>query len=318
MVTAAKRSVLLLSLFAPFTDATNLRTPPAHLAADPRVANVTGNTTFSLSRAGAVANLSSRSASNSTANASANASYPFSPRVEAAVGKVFALYYSSYSGAKATSVEATTEFEPATRRTNVWNGGQLLPEPRCKLQLTSQTGYPSDQRKANYRLVEIAVCNLLYNKMEELPNCGETGNQVCELKVFAPLTSSETLQEPYVAAAMALATYSRLCSMGKNSFEQRRCVIHTSMSAICAGLQLSGGSVTLTSPTTAGLLDLKLNDAYMLKLSYVYLAVESKQRFLQTTFYEDQSNVLKWQHAPPKVGFCGDLSCLASEFINSR
>jgi len=258
-----------------------------------------------------------KAASAAAANATHNASMPFSARAEPAIGKVWALYYSSYSDAQATSVEATEEYIAVAKNTEaVWAGSTMLPEPACGLQLRTQTNYPSANRKANLRLAELAICGLLFGN--KAPSCGASSNQVCQLKIFAPFPSSDEIQEPYLAASMALAAYSKICALRQSSaYNAYKCQIHRSESAISAGLKLEGGSIKLSGMTSPGLLDLKLNDAYLLKMKYVYFAAESKTAFGQTDFSSDRHDVLKWQHEPPKVYFCGDLQCLVSSFITS-
>lgn len=254
--------------------------------------------------------------------------FPFSARVDPAVGKVFSLYYSSYSDAKATSVEAGEEYLPATRTGVVWDGAVMLREPGCPLQLRSTTNYPTDRRKANLRLAELAVCQLLEQRMQSLPGChgnaagnnSESGSAttaaVCELSVFVPMPSSDELQEPYIAAAMALAAYSRICALSQSSaYESYKCEVQRSMSAVCAGLELSGKDVQLRGLLLPGLLDLKLEDAYVLNLERVYLAEESRSPLEETEFYHDQGDVLKWKHAPPQVRFCANLACLVADYI---
>lgn len=237
--------------------------------------------------------------------------------VDPAVGKVFSLYYSSYSGEQATSVEATDTYSPVQKDDGyVFLGSTMLPAPSCKLRLRTQTNYATDTRDANMRLAAIAICNYLASNSMELPSCNETSeDQVCELMLMVPFTSSDELQEPYTAAAVALAAYSKICALGRDAYNSYQCNIQRSGSVICAGLGLSGGSVHLTSLPSAGLLDLKLDDAYMLRFSKVFLAEESRSMYEETDFYYRLPDTLAWTHTPPEAVFCPDLDCLVSWFI---
>merc|ERR1719433_1859580 len=107
-------------------------------------------------------------------------------------------------------------FTPAEKGEAVWWGATMLPEPLCKLRLRTQTNYPTETRDANMRLAEIAVCNYLASVYESLPSCGESEDEVCELLLMVPFTSSDELQEPYTAAAVALAAYSKVCALGRD------------------------------------------------------------------------------------------------------
>eukprot|EP00928_Gymnodinium_smaydae_P056826 TRINITY_DN4013_c0_g1_i2.p2 TRINITY_DN4013_c0_g1~~TRINITY_DN4013_c0_g1_i2.p2 ORF type:complete len:328 (+),score=70.93 TRINITY_DN4013_c0_g1_i2:99-1082(+) len=259
---------------------------------------------------------------------------PFSPNAGASVGKVFALYYSEYSGAKATSVEssgAPNAWRPAQRLAgDVWHGSTRLPTPRCPLQLTSQTDYPSAARKANLRLAELAICELLDNSGHTVPSCagsagdkGDKGDDVCELEMMVPAPSSDELQEPHIGAAMALAAYSKLCSLGKKSkYATDVCSVHRAGSVVCAGLALSGqtsmdggAGVRLAELPSSGLLDIKLEDAYLLRFDRVFLAQSAAQQVAATEFEQKRHDVLHWQHAPPSLELCSDLSCLADRFM---
>jgi len=239
--------------------------------------------------------------------------------VDPAVGKVFSLYYSSYSGEQATSVEALGPYEPVEKKEvdkYVFAGSVMVPKPSCDLRLRSQTNYATDTRDANMRLAAIAICN--YLGLAELPSCGAEGeHQACQLTMKVPFTSSDELQEPYTAAAVALAAYSKICALGKDEYTRDQCNIQRSGAAICAGLGIGGGggAVHLTGLPSPGLLDLKLDDAYMLRFSKVFLAEESRSMYYETEFYHRLPDVLAWTHTPPEVIFCPDLNCLVSWFI---
>lgn len=250
-------------------------------------------------------------------NASKKIEYgPGMHNVDPAVGKVFSLYYSSYSGEQATSVEATDTYAPVQKDDGyVFLGSTMLPEPSCNLRLRSQTNYATDTRDANMRLAAIAICNYLATNFQELPSCNESADQVCELMLMVPFTSSDELQEPYTAAAVALAAYSKICALGRDPYSSYQCNIQRSGSVICAGLGISGGSVHLTSLPSPGLLDLKLDDAYMLRFSKVFLAEEGRSMYHETDFYYRLPDPLAWTHTPPEAVFCPDLDCLVSWFI---
>lgn len=247
--------------------------------------------------------------------------FPFNARVDPAVGKVFSLYYSSHSDAKATSVEVLESYAPADRVDQVWSGPVQLPEPPCNLQLRSQTNHPTDRRKANLRLAELAVCQLLELKGQELPGCGanETAKEhkACELTVHVPMPSNDEQQEPYIGAAIALAAYSKVCALGSKGNEEK-CEVHRSETALCAGLDLIDKQVHLKNLPSPGLLDLKLDDAYILKFNHVYLAASNEAEYEETNFYNNLPNPLKWSHGPPEVHFCDDLDCLADHFMATR
>lgn len=314
----AARAILLSLALWPAADAFRKRAAPAHLG-------TLQNATAPALRSNGTAVARSVSAAAASgelkvvANASANASRPFTARVPPAVGKVFSLYYSSHSAAKATSVEAMETYTPAERGDKVWLGPTILPEPSCPLKLRSQTNYPTALRKANLRLAELAICDLLESKGRKLPSCGASEGKVCEMSVHVPMPASDEQQEPYIGAAMALAAYSKLCAIGTGSRDlEYKCELQRSDAALCAGLALSNGHVQLKGLPSPGLLDLKLDDAYILKISNVYLASGNQREYHETKFYHNLPNVLKWSHTPPKVHFCQDLSCLERTFIAPR
>lgn len=233
-----------------------------------------------------------------------------------AVGKVFSVYYSTTSDAQATSVEALDEYRPVARESKtVWSGdgSRMLPTPSCPLQLISQTSYPSKNRVANLRLAELAVCELLGET--GVPSCGAKVGEVCQLKLLIPMTSSDKLQEPFTAAAAALVARSKLCALGKSSYNSYQCEIKRASKGICAGLELRGESVELTGPSIPGLIQNKLQDAYVLQFSHVFLAAAIEDKYEQTEFHGKLTDVLAWQHTPPQVHFCRNLACLVSNFM---
>lgn len=199
------------------------------------------------------------------ANASMNATYGPGQfmHAEPAVGKVFSLYYSHYSDEQASSVEAyESDYTPQAKSDGyIFDRNTMLPAPSCSLRLRSQTNYPTDIRDANMRLAAIAICSRLSAHGAELPSCGASGDQVCEMKMLVRMPSSDELQEPYIGAAVALAAYSKICALGRDPYNSYQCAIQRAGNAICAGLQMQGGSVTLRGLNSPGLLDLKLDDA---------------------------------------------------------
>jgi len=243
-----------------------------------------------------------------------NLTYPFQARVEPAVGKVWALYFNSYTKAKASSVEATDKYVPADRGPAVWDGDMMLPEPGCSLKIRSLTNYPTARRKANYRKAEIAICEVLQMHGTELPKCSASDEQVCELTLSIPMPSSDEMQEPYIAGAMALAAYSKICALGRSSsYNSYKCKIHRSETAISAGMTVQGGEVALTGMSSPGLIDLKLDDAYILSFRWVYMSTSSRDTYYQTRFYHTPDH--HFNHQPPEVQFCGNLQCLVSSMM---
>lgn len=235
---------------------------------------------------------------------------------EPAVGKVFSVYYSRTSDEQATSVEASDEYLPVARDSEtVWSGdgSRMLPTPSCPLQLISQTDYPTKIRVANLRLAELAVCELLGET--GVPSCGAKKGEVCQLELWIPITSSDELQEPFTAAAAALVARSKLCALGKSSYESYQCEIKRASKGVCAGLELRGDSVELTGPSIPGLINNKLQDSYVLQFSHVFLAAAIEGEYEETDFHEKLSDVLAWGHTPPQVHFCRNLACLVSNFM---
>lgn len=317
-------ALLLLSLHAAGTaSATRLR------LSKPVEPAVSGLTAKPLAQAAAqpvqLSSHNSTSVANATVNGTANTTignhWPYSCVNEPAVGKVCALYYSSSSDAKITQIFAQDNYAPATRVGDVWQGARILPVPSCALQLKSMTNYPTDNRKANMRLAELAVCDLLKfrdlgAKHPAVPDCGAGEGQVCELEISAPLPGSDEHSEPFVGGALALAAYSKICALFEGPGNEYKCEVHRNDDAIMAGLSLVGaGAPQLSGPTLPGLLDLKLDDAYTLRLTEVTLAESSKDVYARTEFHQNLPDVLHWQHTPPKISFCQDVQCLVNKFI---
>merc|ERR1712232_694660 len=111
------------------------------------------------------------------------------------------------------------------------------------------TNYPSDPRKVNLRLAEHAVCGMLAFrdlgvKHPKVPDCHASTGQVCELAISIPAPSSDELQEPHIAAAIALAAYSKICALFAPG-QEYQCEVHRGDWAVVAGLRLNGGDVQL-------------------------------------------------------------------------
>jgi len=252
-------------------------------------------------------------------NASQNASLNhigFDPVQPPAVGKVTTLYYSQTTGTEAQTISASSGFQAAAREPVVFSGHAALPEPSCPLQVTTKISYKTENRKVNQRLASIAVCDYLHGStMNDLPSCNAASGQVCELMVDLPMPNSDTHQEPYLGAAMALAAYSKVCSLilGMHDYN---CQVHRSGSAVLAGLLSSSDGVVLKGFEVPGILNTELNDAYHLHFEHVYLAQDRRGTYEETEFHKNQHDVLHWQHEPPQVYFCSNLACLIGQFIN--
>lgn len=251
-------------------------------------------------------------------------------RVEPVVGKVSGLFCSDYLCDKASSVEALTKaegypYQADTRPSdNVYDPtstpARLLPLPTCELQITTQSGYISDMRKANMRLVEIAVCEQLARRSHALPNCNQSSSEVCTLTLRMHVPADLDRQEAHLAAPMALAAYSEICALGWHKDNPKRCAIQHSIlnqvgqsttAAVGGGLAYSNGHVFLRKVPGPGWIDLKMNAASQLGLSDVILPEASWDDFEQTNFYEKQSR------SPPTASFCQDLACLIEMLMPS-
>jgi len=228
-----------------------------------------------------------------------------------AVGKVFAFYYSSASEELATSVEAREykELQQAPSSSDLVydpSSGAMVKRGSCPLRLTSQTNYPSDQRKANLRLAELAVCDAFHGS----PCPG--GAAGCELEILAPLPYSDE-QEPYVGAAMALVAHSLLCARRASSLQREACAIRRSAAAISAGLRFASGGVELL-PLPSPWVDLKLDACYTLGFREAVFAAANREHYFSGEHYAKKHDVLAWERAPPDVVFCKDLPCLIAKF----
>jgi len=251
-------------------------------------------------------------ASSRTVNASEVAArVPFSTSsYHAAVGKAFALYYSSFSGEKVTSVEArayhSLNATPASPDVFDPDSAMLLSRGSCPLQLLSQTNYPSAHHNASLRLAEMAVCMA----MSDMPcKAGDVG---CKVEVLAPLPYADH-DEPYLAATIALVVKSFLCSEHSGAAEQDACMVHhRSDTAIAAGLQVVAGKVEL-KPIPGEWVELKLDACYELGFKKAVFAAGNQADFEETPYYSP--DVLSFQHTPPEAVFCQDLACLESAMM---
>jgi len=246
-------------------------------------------------------------------NSSGSLAVPFSTTsYKPAVGKAFALYYSSYSGEKVTSVEARAyrSLNATSSSADVFEpeSGALLSKGACPLTIVSQTNYPSDHHKAALRLAELAVCEV----MVETP-CKE-GDSHCEVEVLAPLPYSND-QEPYLAATLALVVNSFLCAEQRSDMEAPACTLQRrSDTAIAAGLQIVDGAVVL-KPLPNAWVELKLDACYELGFKRAILAVDNEGAYEETPYYSP--DVLAFQHTPPEAVFCRDLPCLENAMLSS-
>lgn len=277
--------------------------------------------------------LAAQASSNHHDKSSASWDFPNDCTKEPALGKVCSLYYSSVTEAKMTAVLALDKYHKASRFDDIWLGNSRLPVPSCSLQLGGDNyRIWGDLRKANLRLAELAVCDMLAFRdlgaaHPPVPDCGANFSQgeVCELKMSAPMTSSDELHEPSTAAALALAAYSRICALFDPD-EDYKCKVNLGNRALLAGLQVSGAGTEFGGVTSGvrltgldkGLLDIKLNDAYDLYLDEVIMAEDGKSTYEKTSFHAQRDDVLHWTHAPPRIDFCTDLHCLVDKYMNQR
>lgn len=255
------------------------------------------------------------SSSGTISNASrVNATVPFSLHdYPPAIGKVFAIYYSSTSGQDVTSVEASN-YQPLSAKPS---DGDPVYEPQtsrilargdCPLQLNAHTQSPSAARRANLRLAELAVCEAYGGQP-----CGASAAG-CELDIWAPLPNNND-EEPGLGAAIALAAHSALCgAVHTESWQNDVCKLVRDKTALSAGLQLEFGSSSVTlRPFPGPWVDKKLDSCYILGFKGAVFAAGNRQSYFASKNYELRDDVLHWQRAPPVVEFCGDLSCLVQK-----
>lgn len=240
-----------------------------------------------------------------------NASVPFNPRdYSPEVGKVFVFYYSHTSGELATQVEVrnfkTLDKAPPSDPA-VWepSSGRLVERGSCNLRLTPHVSLPSDMRKTNLRLAELAVCQAFFGD----PCHGAPG---CEMEIWAPLPYSND-QEPYIGAGMALVAHSMLCTLRVEQWQRDSCAIQQSVAAISAGLHLEGTKVMLR-PLPSPWVDLKLDACYSLGFREAVFASPNRGHYLDGEHYATKHDVLAWPTTPPEAVFCPDLHCLVQRF----
>jgi len=240
-----------------------------------------------------------------------NASVPFNVLdYKPAIGKVFVFYYSTYSSQKATLMEARSYkalSEVPADSGYIFDGPTMLPRGNCPLKLTSQTNYPPDQRTANLRLAELAVCEVFYGK----PCAGS--DKACHIEIFAPLPYSGD-QEPYIAAGMALVAHSLLCAERKSDpWAREACKIEASRAGISAGLQRTASGIKLR-PLPGVWVDMKLDACYELRFRETVFAAPNRDDYADSRNYRTKHNVTAWQRYPPEAAFCSDLNCLINKF----
>merc|ERR1719277_2141796 len=178
--------------------------------------------------------------SNSSQAACLSRVYTCSP----AIGKVFALYYSTMSGQKVTQIEARnykglSAPPPDSVVFHPTEGISLQRGPNCPLRLNPHTSVMSDMRKWNLRLAEVAICE---RSVWGNP-CGPDAKG-CEIEMFAPLPYNDN-EEEYIGAGMALTAQSLLCAQRKKAWQQDACALTRNKAAIAAGLLKSANGIKL-------------------------------------------------------------------------
>jgi len=241
-----------------------------------------------------------------------NASVPFNVLdYDPTIGEVFAFYYSRYSQQKVTLMKARS-YKPMSEvpsdSTYIYDGPTMLPRGKCPLKLIEKfTNYPSDQREANLRLAELALCEVFYDKP-----CAKS-DKACSIEIFAPTPYSRD-QEPYVAAGMALVAHSLLCAERKSDpWTTEACKIDVSRAGISAGLQRTAEGIKLR-PLPGVWVDMKLDACYELRFSETVFAAPNQADYADSRNRRTKHNVTAWQREPPVATFCSDLSCLIHKF----
>jgi hypothetical protein len=239
-----------------------------------------------------------------------NSTQPFSVNSYGpAVGKIFALYYSTVSGQKVTEIVARKyqTLPEAPKDGIVWDPvtSQNLARGNCQLRLTS-ANYPTALRKYNLRLAEVAVCE------EFMGNPCGSGAKGCQIELFAPLPYDSD-QEKYMGAAMALTAHSLLCAQRKESWQRDSCNLDRKKAPIGAGLMQTSSGIKLR-PIPGALIDLKMDATYELRFEEAVFATSNKPDYHESNHYEKKDDVLAWQREPPKAVFCENLGCLVAKF----
>mmetsp|Transcript_18805 Transcript_18805/g.48810 ORF Transcript_18805/g.48810 Transcript_18805/m.48810 type:complete len:335 (-) Transcript_18805:45-1049(-) len=226
-----------------------------------------------------------------------------------ALGKVFVLYYSTMSGEKVSEMVArgykTLADAPSDPPVFSPETGSPLARGSCPLRLTS-ANYATDHRKYNLRMAEVAVCAAFYGQP-----CGGAAKG-CEVEIMAPLPSNSD-QEPYVGAGIALVAHSLLCSQHVEAWQVDSCELVRKQAVVAAGLQNVNGAIRLR-PIPSAWMDLKMDATYELAFQEVVFASANEAHYHESENYRRKHDVLAWSRAPPTAVFCSDLSCLVSKF----
>jgi len=246
---------------------------------------------------------------NATANSNGT-SYPFRAASHGpAVGKVFALYFSTMSGQKVSQIWARNYkalpaapsdpavFDPET--------GAQLARGKCNLRLTS-ANYAAGQRKYNLRLAEVAVCEQFFGSP-----CGP-GAKGCEIEIMAPLPY-DGQQEKYIGAGMALTAHSLLCAQRTETWRRDSCAIIRDKAAIAAGLMRTSSGIKLR-PIPGEWTDLKMDAAWELQFKEAVFSSANKGHYEESTHNEKRHDVLAWPRTPSQAAFCEGLACLVQKF----
>jgi len=301
-------AIPLALLFAGSYDAVNLRTTPPE---GPSVARVVKAPVLHTVLAKAASDTETNATLQANATSSSNNTGVFRlADYGPAIGKVFALYYSTVSGQKATQIEARNYKALAQAPSDpvVFNPetGQTLAQVKgCNLRLKS-VNYLTDWRKYNMRMAEVAVCERSFGSP-----CGANAKG-CEIELFAPLPY-DSKQEPYIGAGMALTVNSLLCKQRTESWKQASCNLERNKAAIAAGLQQTSSGIAL-KPINGALTDLKMDATYELAFQEAVFADANRQHYEESDHYEKKDDVLAWSRTPPTASFCKDLSCLVAKF----
>jgi hypothetical protein len=230
-----------------------------------------------------------------------------------AIGKVFALYYSTTSGEKVTQIEARNYKElsappPDSVVFHPTQGISLKRGENCPFMLKPHTTVMSDMRKWNLRLAEVAICE---RSVWGNP-CGPTAKG-CEIEMFAPLPYNSD-EEQYIGAGMALTAQSLLCAQRKEAWEQDACALTRNRAALGAGLMKSADGIKL-KPIPGVWTDLKMDATSALSFSEAVFAKANEPDYLSSKHHESLSDPLAHSRTPPEAAFCDDLSCLVTKFM---
>jgi hypothetical protein len=261
------------------------------------------------SQANSTAATNSTVESNTTQAACLSRVYTCTP----AIGKVFALYYSTMSGEKVTQIEARDYkvLSAPPPDSVVFHPTQAISLKRgdnCPFRLKSHTTVMSDWRKWNLRLAEVAICE---RSVWGNP-CGPNAKG-CEIEMFAPLPYNSD-EEQYIGAGMALTAQSFLCAQRKEAWQQSACAITRNKAAIGAGLTKTAGGIKL-KPIPGVWTDLKMDATSGLRFSEAVFAAANEPDYKSSKHYESLSDPLAHSRTPPQASFCDNLSCLVAKFM---